>query len=229
MFLQLHGHEQMSSNRYPEIPDLQLPQVYKVSNRQILVQAVEEGTEIASKYLQNYVGKQKAEKDENKLSEESLKKLEEILPELSTVKLTVADKHAQMSGLTWAIVGKALIKGAKFIFQFGKQIYNGVLKAAKTINLVRLNQEIESLYQSNQFNSQNLNEMSKREIDGQLENMSVELLNAQTSKNERRATAIGRLMQVYEVRKVSVPIISRKQIVTYGGAALILLLLLRRK
>ena len=102
-----------------------------------------------------------------------------------------------------------------FIFQFGKQIYNGVLKAAKTINLLRLNQEIESLYQSNQFNSQNLNEMSKREIDAQLEIMSVELLNAQTSKNERRATAIGRLMQVYNVRRVSVPVISRRQIVTY--------------
>tara|TARA_R100001591_G_scaffold118462_1_gene141431 strand:- start:2645 stop:3328 length:684 start_codon:yes stop_codon:yes gene_type:complete len=227
MFLQLHGHNQMASNRYPEIPDLQLPQVYKIPNRQILVQGIEEGTEIASKYLQNYVGKQKADKDENKLSEESLKKLEEILPALKTVGLS--NKHSQMSGITWAIVGKALIKGAKFIFQFGKQIYNGVLKAAKTINLVRLNQEIESLYQSNQFNSQNLNEMSKREIDAQLENMSVELLNAQTSKNERRATAIGRLMQVYNVRRVSVPVISRRQIVTYGGAALILLLLLRRK
>lgn len=227
MFLQLHGHEQMASNRYPEIPDLQLPQVYKIPNRQILIQGIEEGTEIASKYLQNYVGKQKADKDENKLSEESLKKLEEILPELSTVKL--GNKHSQMAGITWAIVGKALIKGAKFIFQFGKQIYNGVLKAAKTINLLRLNQEIESLYQSNQFNSQNLNEMSKREIDAQLENMSVELLNAQTSKNERRATAIGRLMQVYNVRRVSVPVISRRQIVTYGGAALILLLLLKRK
>ena len=148
MFLQLHGHNQMASNRYPEIPDLQLPQVYKIPNRQILVQGIEEGTEIASKYLQNYVGKQKADKDENKLSEESLKKLEEILPALKTVGLS--NKHSQMSGITWAIVGKALIKGAKFIFQFGKQIYNGVLKAAKTINLVRLNQEIESLYQSNQ-------------------------------------------------------------------------------
>ena len=49
MYLQLHDGPNMAQNqKYPNVPNLRLPEILKISTRQIMTQAAEEASVFAS-------------------------------------------------------------------------------------------------------------------------------------------------------------------------------------
>lgn len=202
MFLQLHDGPGMSSARYPRVPDLRLPDVAKISNRQILYQAIEEGGEYAANQLQKAQSRQNAQEELPTLSLENLEELEELL-----------DEDEGMSAKWWVDVGLFIVKNFKKITDFLKNF-------AKTVQLFRVNNRIQDYYDINQYSFQELNEMTPRQIDGQLKLISGDLLNATAEKRELDAITLSRMSQVYQQRKAMLPIIDQRTMLILGGGLL---------
>lgn len=202
MFLQLHDGPGMSSARYPRVPDLRLPDVAKISNRQILYQAIEEGGEYAANQLQKAQSRQNAEEELPTLSLENLEELEELLYE-----------DEGMSAKWWVDVGLFIVRNFKKITDFLKNF-------AKTVQLFRVNNRIQDYYDINQYSFQELNEMTPRQIDGQLKLISGDLLNATAEKRELDAITLSRMSQVYQQRKAMLPIIDQRTMLILGGGLL---------
>ena len=202
MFLQLHDGPGMSSARYPRVPDLRLPDVAKISNRQILYQAIEEGGEYAANQLQKAQSRQNAQEELPTLSLENLEELEELL-----------DEDEGMSAKWWVDVGLFIVKNFKKITDFLKNF-------AKTVQLFRVNNRIQDYYDINQYSFQELNEMTPRQIDGQLKLISGDLLNATAEKRELDAITLSRMSQVYQQRKAMLPMIDQRTMLILGGGLL---------
>ena len=208
MFLQLHDNLAQGT---PGVPDLILPDAIKVSNRQILEQAVQEGIEIATKELKKLA-------DQKRLDGLSPDAEDELI---GFVEVPGSDPGGGFAGfqIAW------LLKIGKFLLKYGEIIWKGIKQATKTINLIKLNNKIQDLWEQNAYNVQQLNSMSKRQIEGQVEILSQDMLNAQAAKDERTAIALTRFVQVYKVRQASLPAISQRTLLYAGGAVLAFLLL----
>lgn len=198
MFLQLHDGPTMSSARYPRVPDLRLPDVLKINNRQILLQAVEEGGNLA------------------------LKKFNEMEkagdPTLENIDETVVPEGEGMGAVEWGVIAA---KVGKFLLRYGKAIWNGLKNFAKTVKLARVNQEIQIMYDMNSYSVQQLNELTPQQIDGQIKVMTVDLLNANSQKNQEvEAIAITRFMQVYQQRKIMLPALDQRTVLLIGAGIL---------
>lgn len=202
MFLQLHDGPGMASARYPRVPDLRLPDAAKVSNRQILFQAIEEGGELAAQQLQKAQARQNAQEELPTLSLENLEELEELLEE-----------DEGMSAKWWVDVGIFIVRNFKKIVDFLKNF-------AKTVQLYRVNNKIQDYYDINQYSFQQLNEMTPQQIDGQLKLISGDLLNATAEKRELDAISLSRMSQVYQQRKAMLPIIDQRTMLILGGGLL---------
>jgi hypothetical protein len=209
MFLQLHDNLAQGT---PGVPDLILPDAIKVSNRQILEQAVQEGLEIATKELKKLA-------DQKRLDGLSPDAEDELI---GFVEVPGSDPGGGFAGVQ---IIPFLLKIGKFLLQFGEIIWKGIKQATKTINLIKLNNKIQDLWEQNAYNVQQLNSMSKRQIEGQVEILSQDMLNAQAAKDERTAIALTRFVQVYKVRQASLPAISQRTLLYAGGAVLAYLLL----
>ena len=213
MFLQLHDGPQMASNRYPRIPDLRLPDALKISNRTILIQAVEEGGNLAIKEFK------KLETGQDPV----LDKLDEDVAPTTPDPGEVAPK---MGAVEWAVIAA---KVGKFLAKYGQLIYQGLKNFAKTVKLFRVNQEIDALYDMNMYNVQQLNEMTPKQIDNQLKIMTVDLLNANAKKGqELEALALTRFVQVYQQRKISLPFVDQRTMMLLGAGVLAFLFLSKK-
>jgi len=203
MFLQLHDGPGMASARYPRVPDLRLPDAAKISNRQILYQAIEEGGEFAAKQLEKAQARQNAQEELPTLSLDNLEELEELL----------YDEDEGMGAKWWVDVGLFIVKNFKKIVDFLKNF-------AKTVQLYRVNNRIQDYYDINQYSFQQLNEMTPQQIDGQLKLISGDLLNATAEKRELDAISLSRMSQVYQQRKAMLPIIDQRTMLILGGGLL---------
>lgn len=210
MYLQLHDGPAMASRNYPNTPDLLLPQAIKISNRQILMQAIEEGGELALKKLDKASQKGNTAEELPTLSLDNLEELEELLDEDD------------------GTMGKWWVETAKFLVKYGKIIYQGVMQFAKTVKLYRVNNLIQDYYDTNQYSLQQLNELSPRQIDAQLANISGDLLNATAQKDDLEAATLSRISQVYQQRKAMLPLLSRQTMLIGGGLLLAYLLMKKR-
>ncbi len=214
MFLQLHDNGQaMASRRYPNTPDLILPDALKVSKREILQTAVEEGTKIAADALDKALKNAANKGDKNAILDElptlDLENLDlEEIPEFDVT--LVADRA--MSG-PWAV----LLKVGAWLLKYGKIIYDFAMKAVRTVNLVQVNQRIQSSYDANEYNVQNLNELSPKQIDDQLKIMTGDYLNAVNDKNKVDTSALGRMIAGYQNRKMMLPAINQRTLLIGGG------------
>lgn len=208
MFLQLHDGPGMASARYPRVPDLRLPEALKVSNRAILMQAIEEGGELALKEIQ------KIEKSKDPAG---AKIKEDVIP----------PSEKEMGAVEWAVI---LAKVGKFLAKYGKLIYEGLKQFAKTVRLQRVNAEIDVMYDQNLYGVQQLNEMTPQQIEQQLKIMSVDLVNANADKNQQvEALALTRFVQVYQMRKISLPVINQRTLYIIGAGLLAAFMFLRKK
>jgi hypothetical protein len=214
MYLQLHDGPGMASQRYPSVPDLRLPDALKISNRAILLQAIEEGGELALKELQKIEASNDpagANIDEN------------VITELEKGGY-LGEKY--MGGPQWVVI---LAKVGKFLLKYGKLIYEGLKSFAKTVRLKRVNAELDVLYDQNMYGVQRLNEMTPQQIDQQLKIMSVDLINANADKNQQvEALALTRFIQVYQMRKIQLPIINQRTLLMIG-AGVLAFMFLRKK
>ena len=204
MFLQLHDGPTMASARYPRTPDLRLPEAAKVSNRQILYQAIDEAGTYAVKQLEKSKARQSTKEDLPTLDLDNLEKLEILLPE-------------DTSDLA---MGKWWVDAAIFIFNNFKKILDFLKNFAKTVKLYRVNNNIQDYYDINQYSFQELNEMTPRQIDGQLKLISGDLLNATAEKRELDAISLSRMSQIYQQRKSMLPIIDQRTMLLIGGGLL---------
>ena len=214
MFLQLHDNGQaMASRRYPNTPDLILPDALKVSKREILRSAVEEGTKIATDALDKAIKNAAKKGDKNAILDDlptiDLDKLDlEEIPEFDET--LIADR--QMRGI-WSTI----LAVGKFLLKYGKIIYDFAMKAVRTVNLVQVNNRIQSSYDANEYNVQNLNELSPKQIDDQLKIMTGDYLNAVNDKNDVDTGALGRMIAGYQNRKMMLPAISQRTLLIGGG------------
>jgi hypothetical protein len=103
------------------------------------------------------------------------------------------------------------------LLKYGKIIYDFAMKAVRTVNLVQVNNRIQSSYDSNEYNFQNLNELSPKQIDDQLKIMTGDYLNAVNDKNDVDTGALGRMIAGYQNRKVMLPAISQRTLLIGGG------------
>ena len=111
----------------------------------------------------------------------------------------------------------ALLKVGKFLLVYGKQIYDFAQRAVRTINLVKVNNQIQEYYDTNQFGFRNLNELNKEQIDQQINLLSGEFINAKAANKKVEMVALGRLIQGYNQRKISLPAISQRTLLIAGG------------
>lgn len=204
MYLQLHDGPTMAQQKtYPNVPDLRLPEMLKVPSRQIMIQAAEEATVYAEAQLKAYLAK---DKDEDELPTLDLSALEnfeyEIVPE-----------EDNGMGFTWKEVGVFILKNWEAI----KNIYD---RFSKTVLLWRVNNRVETFYQANYYQVQNLNNMTPQQIDQQLAIISGDLLNAGADKQKVDAMVLSRFSQVYQQRKAMLPAINQRTMLIAGGALL---------
>jgi len=204
MYLQLHDGPTMAQQKtYPNVPDLRLPEILKVSNRQIMIQAAEEAAVYAEKQLKNAIDKNSTNEDLPTLDISALENFEyEIVPE-----------EDNGMGVTWTQVGLFILKNWQTI----KNIYD---QFSKTVLLFRVNNRVEAFYQANYYQVQNLNNMTPQQIDQQLAIISGDLLNAGADKQKVDAMVLSRFSQVYQQRKAMLPAISQRTMLIAGGALL---------
>ncbi len=220
MFLQLHDSAAMG-NKFSNVPDLNLPEDFKVSNRQILTTFLDEASQIATQELDKALKKAQQKKDLQSMLDElptldlDLLEFDEI-PEFDPS--TLADR--QMKGF-WA----TLFKIGAWLLKYGKIVFDYAKKAAKTVNLVQMNNRIDGYYQSNKYDFQNLNSLNKAQIKNQLRFLNGDYLNAVNSKNEVDTAALGRVIMGYQNRLNSLPMFSTNQMLIGGGVLLAILLL----
>jgi len=209
MFLQLHdGPAMAQTRRYPNVPDLRLPEMLKIDNRQIMMQAAEEAAVYASKRLEQSIQKDSTTDDLPTLDVSALENLElEVVPE---------DDNGM--GFSWKQAAQFLIKNWRAIVEISKNF-------ARTIQLWRVNNRVESYYQANYYQVQNLNNMTPQQIDEQLALISGDLLNATADKEKVDAMTLSRFSQVYQQRKIMLPAINQRTMLIAGGALLAFLLL----
>ncbi len=209
MFLQLHDGPGMASNTYPSVSDLNLPNALKISQRQILLQAVDEAGAYALKRLQKAEQKGNTSEDLPTLSLDNLEELEDLI-----------EGPDGTMGVSWSQVAKFLIQNGKAIWKFSKNF-------AKTVALWRINNKIESYYADNYYQVQNLNNLTPQQIDQQLAIISGDLLNATAQKDNKEAMALSRFSQVYQQRKAMLPAFSNRTLM-YAGAALLAYFLIKK-
>jgi hypothetical protein len=192
----------MSSARYPRIPDLRLPDVLKINNRQILIQAVEEGGDLALKQF-------------NKMEKEGNPALKEISEDV----VPPSEGGGEgMGAVEWAVI---LAKVGKFLLKYGKLIWQGLKSFAKTVRLARVNQEVQIMYDMNSYSVQQLNELTPQQIDQQIDIMTVDLLNANSQKGQEvEAIALTRYMQIYQQRKIMLPALDQRTVLLIGAGIL---------
>jgi len=202
MFLQLHDGPAMSSARYPRIPDLRLPDVLKINNRQILIQAIEEGGDLALKQF-------------NKME----KKQDPVLENINEEVIPPSEGGGEgMGAVEWAVIAA---KVGKFLLKYGKAIYNGLKNFARTVRLARVNQEVQIMYDMNSYSVQQLNELSPQQIDQQIDIMTVDLLNANSQKGQEiEAIALTRYLQIYQQRKIMLPTFDQRTLLIVGAGVL---------
>ena len=205
MYLQLHdGPTMAQQKRYPNVPDLQLPDFLKIPNRQIMIQAAEEAAVYAEAQLKAYLAKDNDKEELPTLDLSALENFEyEIVPE---------DEDPFM-GVTWKQVVVFVVTNWESI----KNIYE---RFAKTVLLFRVNNRVDTFYQANYYQVQNLNNMTPQQIDQQLAIISGDLLNAGADKQEVDAMVLSRFSQVYQQRKAMLPAISQRTMLIAGGALL---------
>lgn len=203
MYLQLHDGPTMAQQKtYPNVPDLRLPEMLKVSNRQIMIQAAEEAAVYAEKKLQSAIDKDSTNEELPTLDISALENYQyEIVPEDNGM------------GFTWKEVGVFLLKNWKAIKNFFDQF-------AKTVLLFRVNNRVETFYDANYYQVQNLNNLTPQQIDQQLALITGDLLNAGADKQKVDAMALSRFSQVYQQRKVMLPAVSPRTMLIAGGALL---------
>lgn len=213
MFLQLHDGPGMASARYPRVPDLRLPEALKISTRAILMQAVEEGGQVAIDQIQKM--------DKKGDPDEAAKNIDpKVVPPGEQM------FFFGMGAVEWAVI---LAKVGKFLAKYGKLIYEGLKAFAKTVRLQRVNAEIDVLYDQNLYGVQQLNEMTPQQIDQQIKLMSVDLVNANADKNQQvEALALTRFIQVYQMRKISLPVFNQRTLLMIG-AGVLAFMFLRKK
>jgi len=202
MFLQLHDGPAMSSARYPRIPDLRLPDVLKINNRQILIQAIEEGGDLALKQF-------------NKME----KKQDPVLENINEEVIPPSEGGGEgMGAVEWAVIAA---KVGKFLLKYGKAIYNGLKNFARTVRLARVNQEVQIMYDMNSYSVQQLNELSPQQIEQQIDIMTVDLLNANSQKGQEiEAIALTRYLQIYQQRKIMLPTFDQRTLLIVGAGVL---------
>ena len=200
MYLQLHDGPEMGSIQ--GVPDIPLPQALKASTQQVLVQAAD----VAIKYAQKQVAKQD---------------LPDLDPSLfEDVKF---DEELQDKGMgAWPAF---LVKAGQFIVKFGPQIYEGIKAAAKAVPLFVFNRRVQSLYNDNRYQVQQLNSLNRQQIQAQLKVITADLLNANQAGEKRETAVLSRFSQVYQLRLEMLPAISQRTLLIGGGAVLTYLLL----
>ena len=204
MYLQLHDGPGMGSIQ--GVPDIPLPQALKASTQQVLVQAAD----VAIKYAQ--------------------KKLEEnpeALPDLDPSLFEDIDFDEELQGyqMRGAGVAAVIAKIGKFIVKFGPQIYEGIKAAAKAVPLFVFNRRVQSLYNDNRYQVQQLNSLNRQQIQAQLKVITADLLNANQAGEKRETAVLSRFSQVYQLRLEMLPAISQRTLLIGGGAVLAYLLL----
>ena len=210
MFLQLHDGPGMASARYPRVPDLRLPEAAKVSNRQILFQAVEEGSQYAVKQLEKSKNKGSTNEDLPTLSLDNLEELQDLLYD--------EEEEGTLGAKWWIDAGIFIIRNFKAIVKVLENF-------TKTVKLYRVNNRIQDYYDINQYSFQQLNEMTPQQIDRQLNIISGDLLNATAEKREVEAITLSRMSQVYQQRKAMLPFIDQRTMLLIGGGLLAYLML----
>lgn len=216
MYLQLHDN---AMSGVGNVPDLILPDAFKVSQRQILTQAAQEGTDLALKELDKAIQKAIDKKNKQAILDElptidlDLLDLEEI-PEFDE---TIADR--QMAGI-WSTI----LAVGKFLLKYGKIIYDAAMKLTKTVNLVKVNNRIQSYYDANNYQFSQLNNLSKRQIEDEVKMMTGDYLNAVNQKDEVETGALARMIVGYNNRKNSLPFLNQKTMLIGGGLLLAYLL-----
>ena len=106
----------------------------------------------------------------------------------------------------------------------------GLKQFAKTVRLQRVNAEIDVMYDQNLYGVQQLNEMTPQQIEQQLKIMSVDLINANADKNQQvEALALTRFIQVYQMRKISLPVINQRTLYIIGAGLLAAFMFLRKR
>jgi hypothetical protein len=209
MFLQLHDGPGMASQNYPRVRDLNLPDAIKISQRQILLQAVDEAGAYALKSLQKAQQKGNTNEDLPTLSLDNLEELEALIEEDD------------------GTLGSWWVKAATFILTNGEAIYKFSKNFANTVGLWRVNNKIVNYYDANYYQVQNLNNLSPQQIDEQLALISGDLLNATAQKDNLEAMALSRFSQVYQQRKIMLPGFSSTTLM-YAGAALLAYFLIKK-
>ena len=184
------------------VPDIPLPQALKASTQQVLVQAAD----VAIKYAQKQVAKQD---------------LPDLDPSLfEDVKF---DEELQDKGMgAWPAF---LVKAGQFIVKFGPQIYEGIKAATKAVPLFVFNRRVQSLYNDNRYQVQQLNSLNRQQIQAQLKVITADLLNANQAGEKRETAVLSRFSQVYQLRLEMLPAISQRTLLIGGGAVLAYLLL----
>ena len=207
MFLQLHDGPGMASERYPRIPDLRLPDIALISNRQILFVALEEGGKYAADALKNY-NKEKPKDDLPTIKKDNIKKLNDLVND-GTLAAPVGSVPVPWFVQLGIFIGKNWSKIQSLLEKFGR-----------TVSLFQVNNRIKDYYNINQYSFRELNEMTPQQIDLQLQLISSDLLNATAEKREVEASALSRMSQVYQQRKAMLPFIDQRTMLLIGGGLL---------
>jgi hypothetical protein len=224
MFLQLHGHQQLASRNFPNVPDLILPEAFKVSKREIIEAAINDAVDIVTEEVNKAIKKRNEQSLKKSLPSLDSKGLEEI--QLVIEEIELEDIPEEEEELDFVPLGQkrqmgawytALLKVGKFLLVYGKQIYDFAQRAVRTINLVKVNNQIQEYYDTNQFGFRNLNELNKEQIDQQINLLSGEFINAKAANKKVEMVALGRLIQGYNQRKISLPAISQRTLLIAGG------------
>ena len=214
MYLQLHDNLQQGG--FSNVPNLNLPDEFKIPKRQILIQAAEEGTKVAIEEFDKALAKAKQQGNEQAIKD-ALPTIDLDLLDLEEIdefdETLIAGR--QMSGPLAVI-----LKIGKFLLKYGKLIYNFIQKATKTVNLVKVNNQIQSYYDANQYGFRNLNSMNKSQIDTQIKVLTGDYLNAVNSKDDVQASSTARMINGYQRRKDSLPMFSQQQMLIGGGLLL---------
>ena len=210
MFLQLHGHDQLASQNFPNVPDLLLPESFKVDKREILNAAINDAVDIVTEEVNKAV-KNRNQKAINEslpsLDTKGLEEIQSILEEEEGL-----SQNRQMAGPL-----AFFLKVGEFLLKYGQVIYDFSRRAVRTVKLTKVNNKIQEYYDTNQFGFRNLNELNKQQIDEQINLLTGEYVNAQAAKEDVKAMAVGRLINGYNQRKMSLPAISQRTLLIAGG------------
>lgn len=224
MFLQLHGHDQLASQNFPNVPDLILPEAFKISKREILNAAINDAVDIVTEEVNKAVKNRNEKAIKDSLPSIDAKGLEEI--QLVIEEIELEDIEEEEEDFEFVPLGQKrqmagpfafLLKVGQFLLKYGKVIYDFSMRAVRTVKLTRVNNKIQEYYDTNQFGFRNLNELNKKQIDEQINLLAGEYVNAQADKDEVKAMAVGRLIQGYNQRKISLPAISQRTLLLAGG------------